>query len=177
MEDVVNRTQKEEFVEKLRADLANAKSVILTSYQGIEVNVVNELRSTFRENNVEYHVVKNTLAKLAIKDTDMEIMSDHLKGPVAIAYSHEDAVSPAKVIKDFAKEHKDKFFVKGAYLDGEMLDEAGVQRLADLPTKEELQVQLLLLFQAGPTQMLRTLSAGPQSLLMVFEAKRQKEEG
>lgn len=176
MEDVVNRTQKEEFVEQLRADLAGAKSVILTSYQGIEVNVVNELRAKFRDNDVEYHVVKNTLAKLAISGTEMEVMSDHLSGPVAIAYSREDAVSPAKIIKDFAKDHKDKFLVKGAFLDGEMLDEAGVQRLADLPTKEELQVQLILLLQAGPTQLLRTLSAGPQSLLMVFEAKRQKEE-
>lgn len=176
LEDVVNRTQKEEFVEKLRADLADAKSVILTSYQGIEVNVVNELRSTFRESNVEYHIVKNTLAKLAIKGTDMEIMSDHLKGPVAIAYSHEDAVSPAKVIKDFAKDHEGKFEVRGAYLDGEMLDQAGVQRLADLPTREELQTQMVLLLQAGPTQLLRTLSAGPLSLLRVFEAKRMAEE-
>jgi large subunit ribosomal protein L10 len=173
----VNRTQKEEFVEKLRADLESAKSVILTSYQGIDVNTVNELRATFRENDVEYHVVKNTLAKLAVKGTDKEIMSDHFKGPVAIAYSSEDAVSPAKVIKDFAKDHEGKFFIRGAFLDGEMIDEDGVRSLADLPTKEDLLVQLLMLFQAGPTQLLRTLSAGPQSLLMVMEAKRQAEEG
>jgi large subunit ribosomal protein L10 len=177
LENVVNRTEKAEFVEHLREQLASAKSVILTSYQGIEVNVVNELRAKFRAEGVEYHIVKNTLAKLAIKDTDLEIMSDHLKGPVALAFSAEDAISPAKLIKDFAKDHEGKFFVKGAYLDGEMLDEAGVKQLAELPTKDELRVQLLLLMQAGPTQLLRTFSAGPQAMLMVFEAKRIKEEG
>lgn len=171
----MNRTEKEQFVEHLREQLLGAKSIILTSYQGIEVNTMNELRGKFRAEGVEYHTIKNTLAKLAIKDTDLEVLGEHLKGPVALAYSPEDAISPAKVIKDFAKEHKDKFLIKGAYLDGNVLDEAGVQALADLPTKDELRVQLLLLMQAGPTQLLRTLSAGPQALLMVFEAKRQKE--
>jgi len=173
----VNRTEKADFVEKLRSELASAKSVILTSYQGIDVNTINELRAKFRENNVEYHIVKNTLTKLAIKDTDMEVLADQFSGPVAIAYSHDDAISPAKVIKDFAKEHENKFVVRSGYLDGKVLDEAAVKRLAEMPTKDELRVQLLLLFAAGPTQFLRTLSAGPQSLLLVFEAKRQKEEG
>jgi large subunit ribosomal protein L10 len=175
--DDVNRTEKAEFVEQLREQLSTAKSVILTSYQGLEVNVINDLRAKFRAEGVEYHIIKNTLAKLAIKGTDMEVMSEHLTGPVAIAYSAEDAISPAKVIKDFAKAHEAKFTVKGAYLDGQMIDEAGVKRLADLPTKDELRVQFLLTLNAGPIGLLRTLSAGPQALLMVFEAKRIKEEG
>lgn len=161
----------------LREQLSTAKSVVLTSYQGIEVNTINELRAKFRQEGVEYHIVKNTLAKLAIKDTDMEVMSAHLKGPVAIAYSTEDAITPAKIVKDFAKDHEGKFDIRGAYLDGEMLDEAGVRRLAELPTKDELRVQLLLAMTAGPTQLIRTLSAGPQALLMVFQAKKMKEEG
>lgn len=173
----MNRTEKADFVEKLRSELAEAKSVILTSYQGIDVNTINELRAKFRQNNVEYHIVKNTLTKLAIKGTEMEVIANELTGPVAIAYSREDAISPAKVIKDFAKEHEGKFVVRSGYLDGKLLDQTGVKALADMPTKDELRVQLLLLMQAGPTQFLRTLSAGPQSLLMVFEAKRMKEEG
>ena len=150
---------------------------MLTSYQGIEVNVMNELRSEFRKQGVEYHTIKNTLARLAVKGTDMEPLAEHFTGPVAIAYSPEDAISPAKVIKDFAKDHKEKFVVKGAFLDGQMLDEAGVQALANLPTKDELRVQFLLTLTAGPTQFIRTLSAGPQALLMVFQAKQMAEEG
>ncbi len=172
----MNRTEKEEFVENLRNQLAGAKSVILTSYQGIDVNTINQLRAKFREENVEYHVIKNTLMRLAIKGTEMEVLTDELSGPVAIAYSTEDAVSPAKIIKDFAKDHQDKFTLKSGYLDGELLDMDAVKRLAEMPTKDELRVQFLLTLNAGPIQLLRTLSAGPQSLLMVFEAKRMKEE-
>ena len=171
----MNRTEKAEFVEKLRSDLANAKSVILTSYQGIDVNTINELRSKFRANDVEYHIVKNTLTKLAIKGTDMEPLSGHFTGPVALAYSYEDAISPAKVIKDFAKDNEGKFTVRGGFLDGQVLDEAGVKSLAEMPTKDELRTQFVLLLQAGPTQFVRTLNAGPLELLRVFEAKRMKE--
>ena len=172
----MNRTEKEQFIEQLREQLSTAKSVVLTSYQGLEVNTVNDLRAKFRAEGVQYHIVKNTLAKLAIQGSAMEVMGEHLTGPVAIAYSAEDAITPAKIIKDFAKDHEGKFLIKGAYLDGEMIDEAGVRRLADLPTKDELRVQLLLTMTAGPVQLLRTLSAGPQALLMVFQAKKLKEE-
>lgn len=163
-------------VAKLREDLEAAKSVILTSYQGIPVNTINELRSEFRANGVEYHTVKNTLARLALAGTDKEPIIELLNGPIAMAYSAEDAISPAKVIKEFNKDN-DKFEVRGGILEGEVLDVAGVQRLADLPTKDELRTQLVLLLQAGPTQLLRTLSAGPLELLRVFEAKRMAEEG
>jgi large subunit ribosomal protein L10 len=163
-------------VAKLREDLQNAKSVILTSYQGIPVNTINELRAKFRAADVEYHTVKNTLARLAIAGTDKEPIGEFLSGPIAMAYSQEDAISPAKVVKEFNKEN-DKFEVRGGILEGELLDEAGVTRLAELPTKDELRVTVLRLFAAGPTQLLRTLSAGPQELLRVFEAKRMAEEG
>lgn len=173
----MNRTEKADFVEQLRGQLATAKSVILTSYAGLEVNTVNELRAKFRAEGVEYHIIKNTLARIAIQGTPMEVMSEHLTGPIAIAYSAQDAITPAKVLKDFAKQHEAKFTVKGAYLDGQMLDASGVKQLADLPTKDELRVQFLLTLKAGPTSLVRTLAAGPQALLMVFEAKRMKEEG
>jgi large subunit ribosomal protein L10 len=172
----MNRTEKEAFVEELRGEFEAAKSVILTSYQNLEVNTINELRAKFRQENVEYHIVKNTLARLAAKGTDKEALIDMFSGPIAIAYSREDAVSPAKIVDDFAKENKEKFVVRGGILEGELLDEAGVKRLADMPTKDELRVMLLQTMTAGPIQLLRTLSAGPQEFVMLLEAKRQKDE-
>lgn len=172
----MNRTQKEQVVEQLRSDLGQAKSVILTSYQGLEVNTVNELRANFRKNGVEYHVVKNTLVRLAIKDTELEVMTDQFTGPIAIAYSFEDAVSPAKVIKDFAKGKEEKFQVRGGFLEGQILDVNGIQRLADMPTKEELQVKLLLLFKAVPTKFVRTLTAAPQKFLLTLQARKMQLE-
>lgn len=172
----MNRTQKEAFVDHLRGELESAKSVILTSYQKLEVNTINDLRAKFRESNVEYHIVKNTLARLAAKGTDKEALIEFFSGPTAIAYSKDDAVSPAKIVDEFAKENKEKFEIRGGILDGEILDQAAVKRLADMPSKDELRVMLLQTFNAGPIQLLRTFSAGPQEFVQVLEAKRMKEE-
>ena len=166
----MNRTEKEQFVADLRADLLEAKSVILASHVGIEVNDVNRLRSEFRKQGVTYRVVKNTLARLAIRDTDMEGLTSHFVGPIAIAYSKEDAVAPAKVMKDFAKE-EDKFEMRAGYLDGDVFDVAGVKRLADMPSKEELQAKFLGVLQGVPSKFVRTLNAAPQKFLMVLSAK------
>lgn len=171
----MNLSEKQALVEHLHNDLHEAKSIVLTSYQGIPVNKINELRSKFRAENVEYHVVKNTLARRALAGTPHEALAKLLKGPIGLAYSKEDAISPAKLIKDFAKDEKN-FEVRGGILDGEILDEKGIERLAEMPTKDELRVAMLQLFSAGPIQLLRTLTAGPLELLRTFEAKRMKEE-
>ena len=172
----MNRTEKEQFVEKLRADFSEAKSLVLTSYQGIGVNEINGLRAQFRAKNCQYQIVKNTLARRALAGTEQEAIIELLKGPVAIAYSHEDAVTPAKLIRDFLKEQKEKFVVRGGFVDGSILDADGVNALAEMPTKPELQSKLLGLFQAAPSKFLRTLQAGPQQFAMVLSARKQQLE-
>jgi len=171
----MNRAEKEQEVASIRSDLERAKSVILASHVGMDVNTVNELRSKFRAEGVHYRVVKNTLVKLAISGTDMEVISDLFVGPVAIAFSEEDAVSPARVIKGFAKDH-DAYELRGGYLDGSALDVAGVKRLADMPTKDELRAKVLSLFTAVPTKFVRTLNAAPTSFLQVLTARKQDIE-
>ena len=171
----MNRAQKEEIVASIRSGLEDAKSIILANHTGIDVNTVNELRSEFRANDVRYQVVKNTLARLAIKDTEYEVISDLFKGPTAIAYSSEDAVSPAKVIKDFAEEH-DEYEVRGGYLDGKTLDAEGVQQLAEMPTKDEMRANVLRLFEAVPTKFLRTLNAAPNEFVGLLSARKRDLE-
>jgi large subunit ribosomal protein L10 len=174
--DSVNRTEKEQFVEKLRSDFSAAKSLVLTSYQGISVNDINALRAQFRAKNCQYQIVKNTLARRALAGTEKEAVIDLLKGPVAIAYSHEDAITPAKLVRDFVKEQQDKFIVRGGYIDGSVLDADGVNALAKMATKPEMQSKLLGLFQAVPSKFLRTLQAGPQQFAMVLTARKQQLE-
>ncbi len=171
----MNRAQKEEMVASIRSGLENAKSVILASHTGIDVNTVNELRAEFRANDVEYRVVKNTLAKLAIRDTEMETIAELFKGPTAIAYSEEDAVSPAKVIKEFAKEF-DEYEVRGGYLDGKALDAEGVEQLAEMPTKDEMRAKVLRLFEAVPTKFVRLLNAAPSDFVQVLNARKRDLE-
>lgn len=169
----MNRTEKEQFVADLRAELLDAKSVILACHQGIEVNKINELRSEFRKQNVTYRVVKNTLARIAVSGTDMEGLQKHFVGPIAIAYSTEDAVAPAKVMKAFAKD-VDAYQVRAGYMDGTVFDESGVKRLADMPSKDELRAKFLGVLQGVPSKFLRTLNAAPQQFLMVLKAKAEQ---
>ena len=172
----MNRTQKEQQVEELRAGLAEAKSVVVASHMGIEVNTVNELRSEFRKNGVRYHVVKNTLAKLAIAGTEMEPLGELLSGPTALAYSSEEAPAPAKVVKKFAKEN-DKFVVKGGFLPGSgLLDAKGVEALSEMLTKDELQAKLLGVFKAVPTKLVSTFAAAPIKFVNVLNARKQDLE-
>ncbi len=168
----MNRAQKEAEVASIRSDLENAKSVILASHTGIDVNTVNELRSEFRAKNVKYRVVKNTLAKIAIQDTELEEIAELFKGPTAIAYSEEDAVSPAKVIKEFAKDH-DAYEVRGGFLDGSALDVDGVNQLAEMPSKDEMRAKVLRLFEAVPSKFLRVLNAAPQDFVQVLRARKR----
>jgi large subunit ribosomal protein L10 len=169
----MNKTEKQEIVEELREGLANAKSVIVTSHMGIDVNTVNQLRAEFRKAGVNYHIIKNTLVRLAVAGTDMEGLGEHLKGPSAIAWSTEEAPAPAKVIRDFKKKN-DKFVVKGGYLvGGGVLDEKGVEMLADMLSKEELQAKLLGVFKAVPEKFVRTLNAVPQKMALLLSARKE----
>lgn len=172
----MNRAQKEQVVALLREELGQAQSVIMTSHVGIDVNTVNELRSEFRKNGVRYQVIKNTLARLAVKDTDLEVLAEHFRGPTALAYSYDDAVAPAKVIADFADDH-DAYVIKGGYLAGKIIGIEDVQALAKMPTKDELRAKLLQVFNAAPTQFVRLLNAAPTQFLNVLNARKNDVEG
>lgn len=169
----MNRTEKQEIVNEIREGLANAKSVIVTSHMGIDVNTVNQLRSDFRKAGVNYHIVKNTLVRLAVAGTELEGLGEHLTGPSAIAWSTEEAPAPAKVIREFKKKN-DKFVVKGGYLSGGgIIDEKGVEMLADMLSKEELQSKLLGVFKAVPEKFVRTLNAVPTKMTLVLSARKE----
>lgn len=168
----MRRAEKEDVVARLRDEFGQAKSIILTSHAGIKVNEVNELRSSFRAEGVTYHVIKNSLAKLAVADTDFDVLADSFSGVTAVAYSFEDAVSPAKIASKYA-EKNDKFVLKGGYLDGTVLDADGVDQLAKMPTKDELRATLLRTFIAGPTQFVRLLNAVPSQMLYLLNARKK----
>ena len=131
-----NLDAKKVAVEEIKERFASAKSAVLVDYRGLTVDEVTELRSKFRQAGVEYKVYKNNLVKIAIKDTPFEALSQDLTGPNAIAFGINDAVIPAKIIKDFAKGHKNlelKAGVEGSYCN---LDQ--MIAIADLPSKELL---------------------------------------
>lgn len=142
-----NFENKKVVVEEIREKFNNAKSAIVVDYRGLTVGEATELRTKFREAGVEYKVYKNNLMKLAIKDTTFEGLSVDLKGPNAVAFGYEDPVTPAKVVKDFAKEHKN-LELKAGVVEGTYYDTAKIIEIADIPSREVLLSRLVGSFQA-----------------------------
>lgn len=142
-----NFENKKVKVEEIREKFSNAKSAILVDYRGLTVDEATELRSKFREAGVEYKVYKNNLMKLAIKESSFEGLTADLSGPSAVAFGYEDPVTPAKIVKDFAKEHKN-LELKAGVVEGEYYDNIKIIEIADIPSREVLLSRLVGSFQA-----------------------------
>ncbi|MGQ9780455.1 MAG: 50S ribosomal protein L10 [Bacillota bacterium] len=170
------RPEKEAIVAEARDRFARAKAVILTDYRGLNVAEVTELRKRLREAGVEYKVVKNTLATLAARQAAIEGLDKYLVGPIAMAFSYEDPVVPAKLLTEFARERR-KLELKAGVLEGKVIDEAEVKALAELPSREQLLAMVLGAFQA-PLRGLATVLAGPlRNLAYGLEALRKQRAG
>jgi large subunit ribosomal protein L10 len=167
----VERAEKEKIVDKFEEELPQAQSIVLTNQTGIDANTIDEVRSEFRDNDVHYHVVKNTLAKIAIEDTDVEPLSELFRYPTAIAYSFEDAAMPAKIVRDF-EEEIEAFELKGGFINGDVIEPETVRQLADMPSKDKLRRKLLGLFESAQTKFLRLLETPSRDLLNVLEARK-----
>jgi large subunit ribosomal protein L10 len=171
----MDRETKRANVSELKDQLGKAQSVVLANFRGLTVENVNNLRRQFEKAACQYRVVKNTLLNLAVKGTKMEVIAKLLEGPTAIAYSFEDPGAPAKIATTFAKQPGigDKFVVKGGYVDGQLLGEAGVQELAVMPGKDELRAKLLATFNAAATDFVRLLTAAQQSFMLLLGARER----
>ena len=134
-----------------------------------------ELRAKLRDAGAQMEVVKNTLMRLAVKETASEVLTDLFKGPNAIIISQDDPVAPAKVIVDFLKDN-DKLELKGAALGGKLLTEDEVKQLAKMPSKEELLAKLVYTLNAVPTNLVNVLSGVPRSFLNVLNAVKDQKD-
>jgi large subunit ribosomal protein L10 len=152
----LNRNEKQTVVTDVAAQVARSQTLALAEYRGMTVEHLNALRKTAREKGVYLHVLKNTLARRAVKGTPFEVASDAMVGPLIYGFS-EDAVAAAKVVSDFAKTN-DKLIVKAGAYAGKVLDAKGVASLAAIPTKEVLLSQLLGLMQTPIARIARVLA-------------------
>ncbi len=170
---------KQAIVAKLKDQLTSAKGVVLTSYKGLTVAQDTELRRELRANGVTYHVVKNTMLRLAAKDAGIEGLDSHLEGTTAFAFSAEDAVAPAKVICDFMKKNKLEeagiLTVKVGMVEGKVIDEKEVKALASLPSREELIAKLLGSMNAPISNTVNVLQGVIRNAVYVLEAVRAQK--
>ncbi len=153
----LNLEGKKEVVADVIANVAKAQTMVLAEYRGTTVADLTKLRSDARAKGVYLRVLKNTLARRAVQGTHFEVAADKMVGPLIYGFS-EDAVAAAKVINDFAKGKENFVITAGAY-SGKVLDKAGVQSLANIPSKEVLLAQLLGLMQSPVSRIARVLAA------------------
>ena len=154
----MKRSEKKDFVAKLKDEFSNSSSVIVAQYSGLTVNESESLRKEMRTNGAKFKVTKNRLTKLAISDTQFKDLSELFSGPTAIAYS-TDPVAPAKVAVSFEKKF-DKFKIIGGGYNGEKIDYEKINFLAKLPSLDELRGQLLGLI-SRPAQKIAMLASEP----------------
>ena len=153
----LNLDGKKEVVAEVAAKVAKAQTMVLAEYRGTTVANLTKLRSTARTQGVYMRVLKNSLARRAVKGTSFEVAEAHMVGPLLYSFS-EDAVAAAKVVNDFAKTNE-KFVITVGAFNGKLLDKAAVQSLASIPSKEVLLAQLLGLMQSPISGLARVLAA------------------
>lgn len=169
------KKEKQIVVDAIRDNLQNSEVSVLTDYRGLTVSEMDELRKRFREEGVEFKVVKNTYTWRAAQEIGLEDLEGYLTGPTAIAFGPDDPVAPAKVITEFAKNHK-KLEIKGGVLEGKVIPVEMIKTLAELPSKEQLLGQVASAMQAPISGLVNVLQAPIRDLAYVVDALRAQKE-
>ncbi len=171
----MKRAEKAEVVDELKTLLAGAKVAMLADYRGLSVSELTELRKLLRKQGVVLRVVKNSLARLATRATELQELEAHIVGPTALAFGQGEPTAAARLLASYAKT-KSNFQIKAGYVEGRVLAKQEALALADLPPREVLIAKLAGVMQS-PLRGLAVALEGPlRSFLKALEAVRQKKE-
>ena len=169
----MNQEEKNVVIADLTEKFGKAPLIALSQYRGLTVAQMTELRGELRKVEGELLVAKNTLTWRAVMDTPNKVIEPLLSGPTVFAFSYGDPVAFAKVIDGYAGKNE-KFDVKGAVMDGVLLDRKQVAKLATMPGRDELRATLLALMMTPATMLVRVLSAPAQQLVQVLDARKRE---
>lgn len=165
---------KSDKVAQIKEKVEKANVAIVTEYQGMSVEDITKLRRALQNEDGDYMVTKNTLAKLAVKGTDYELLTDLLTGPIAIAFGYGDQVMPAKALAKFIKE-TEKGKIVGAVLDGKLLSEKEAIALATLPSKQEIYAKMLGCINSPASGIANSINAVMSQLTRTMAAVRDQK--
>lgn len=152
------KQQKQIVIDEIRSKLDGAQSAVIIDYMGITVEQADKMRKKLRDANVDYTVYKNTLVKRAIEGTAFEPLKDALKGPGAVAISKEDATAPARVLKGLIKDFQ-KMSFKAGVVEGSFYDAEGIEKIANIPSRDELIAKFMGSIQSPVSKVVRTFRA------------------
>jgi large subunit ribosomal protein L10 len=171
----ISKEKKQELVKSYAEKFSRSQAAILTNYSGLPVIELNQLRNKMREAGSGYHVVKNRLVKLALREAGLPVPEELLRGPTAIGFCYEDMIAPAKVLTEYAKESR-ILTVKGGILGEKVIDVQVISSLADLPPRDVLLAQLLSGIQSPIAGLVNVLSGTLRGLVTVLKARADQME-
>ena len=166
---------KQQIVSEVNQAASSALSAVLADYRGVTVEDMTALRKNARENKVYLRVVRNTLLKRAVADTEFECIQGVLVGPTILAFSQEDPGAAARVLKDFAKENDD-FEIKALSVGGQLMDASQIDVLAKLPTMDQARSMLMSVMLAPVTKLARTMNEVPSKVTRAVAAVRDQKQ-
>ena len=158
----MSKEQKQNYINEMTNQFENSKAIMVTHYQGLTMTQLDELRSKMREHGIVFKITKNRITKLALEKTKCKELSNLFTGPTAVAFG-EDAIMSARILSKFAKDNENLKLL-GGIMDNEILDQAGVQNVANLPTLDEARANIVGILNASASKLVSILLARSEKM-------------
>lgn len=171
-----SKQKKQEDLNVLAERFQNSRSAIMLSFKGLTVNKDQQFRNELRETGATYKVIKNTLARIAVKDTSYEEIAERFKGMTSVVWTDDEPIDLSKVISKYVKEYKDIVEFKTGMIDGEVVDLNKVKAIASLPSREDLIAKLLYVLSAPARGVATALKAVPRNMAIVMKQISERTE-
>ena len=169
---MMNKEQKKNYITEMTANFQNSEAVLVTHYQGLTVKQLDELRKQMRQQGIQFKITKNKITKLALEKTKCKDLASLFTGPTAVALS-KDAISSAKILTKFSKENSN-LKILGGIMGKDVLDVAGVAKVATLPTLEEARAKIVGILRS-PAQKITSILLAPASKIAILALEKSKK--
>ena len=169
---MMNKQQKQTYITEITAQFEKSEAVLVTHYQGLNVNQLDDLRKQMREHGIKFQITKNRITKLALKDSKCKNLTNLFTGPTAVALS-KDAITSAKILTKFSKENK-SLKILGGIMGEEVLDVAGVANVATLPTLDEARAKIVGILRSS-AQKIASILLAPASKIAILALEKSKK--
>ena len=169
---MMNKEQKKNYITEMTANFENSEAVLVTHYQGLTVKQLDDLRKKMREQGIQFKITKNKITKLALEKTKCKDLANLFTGPTAVALS-KDAISSAKILTKFSKENNN-LKILGGIMGKDVLDVAGVAKVATLPTLDEARAKIVGILRS-PAQKITSILLAPASKIAILALEKSKK--
>ena len=169
---MMSKEAKQNYVKEMKKNFTENESVMIAQYQGLNVNELDELRKELRDKGVLFKITKNRITKLALEKTKCKGLSDLFSGPTAVAFG-EDAIMSARILSKFAKDNENLKLI-GGIMENEILDQAGIQNIANLPTLDEARANIVGILNAPASKIVSILLARSEKMSSLSAENSEK---